>query len=134
MGSPTPLVPSQNVPWIITTPDSGAPAFSAPNNHANQWLVIMGCLYLGFTIIQWLVDQCLDLPGWSGICAMLHIAWCVAWICYGGYVLFKDAGPICHHSAYSHAHLVFSTGVAMWVLMIVGLPFLVILCIAYWLS
>lgn len=127
------LPPADNVPWIIATPDAAPVGYLAAKNSLNIWLIVMGSIYLFFSVSTmgtFCVWDDWDEPKPKVTITLLHTLWCTAWIIYGGYILFTDTGKTCHHSSHPGAHTTYNMGLAAWILMLIAYPGL-FLCILY---
>lgn len=110
-------------------------------NALNHWLITYGAVFLASALvilplrwwwIQIAYEQDYDfspkahfLPGLKAVQAALLIAFamfCIAWIAYGGTLIFGTPGKTCKNSADLSGQKVYKVGLAMWILMILGLP------------
>jgi hypothetical protein len=130
--APTPFAPPPDAPpYYIYTPDASPIGLGTPKNALNTWLIVYGSVFLIVSLIQvgifWIFEYDNNWPRY-GIVA-LHLLWSIAWIIYGGILLFSKngAGQTCRHSVNKGGFRVWQTTLGMWVLMLLGLPGLFIM-------
>jgi hypothetical protein len=132
--------PAANTHTSITPPTGPTPS----TDLLNIWLILYGCIFLLFTVIYATV-KC----RWTSIAAeqdqdfspkadrlpmlrhtataiiFLFAAWCIAWIIFGGIILFGSQGKTCKNSINDSGKKVYKSVLAFWILMLIGLPGLV---------
>lgn len=124
----TPFSPPPDLPpYIIYTPDAAPDVPGKPANDLNRWLIVYGSVFLGLTLIQaflmFLFEY--DSKGPRVLGLFISMAWSLAWIIYGGIILFGKPGKTCKNSVDKRGYRVYQTTLAMWILMILGFPGLI---------
>ena len=123
-----PFTPPPDLPpYIIMTPDAAVPTPGTPSNSLNIWLIVYGSLFIALSVAQLFILAIYeyDSVGPRLMFMFLHLAWCLAWIIYGGILLFGSKGKTCKNSLAKGGYRVYQTSLAMWILMILGYPGLV---------
>jgi len=142
-----PLVPVS--PFQPAAPPPTADA--SLTNALNIWLIVYGGVFLGISLIvlvmrwYWIdiaYEQDYDFSTRVGRLTPLRIcqaallatflAFCIAWVAYGGTLLFGTPGKTCKNSADSGGRLVYKVSFALWILMILGLPPLGMMLVEIW--
>jgi len=126
--SSAPFSPPPNLPpYIIYTPEAAPEVPSKPVNDLNRWLVIYGSVFLGLSCLQLLVLCIFEYGSKTPrVLGMLFLIACsLAWIIYGGIILFGKQGKTCKNSIDKRGYRVYQTTLAMWILMIIGFPGLI---------
>lgn len=119
--------PPDAPPYMIYTPDAAPQVAGKPANELNRWLIIYGSVFLGLSCIQvfnlFLFEYDSKTPRVIGF--LFSMVWALAWIIYGGIILFGNPGKTCKHSIDKRGYRVYQTTLAMWILMILGFPGLI---------
>jgi hypothetical protein len=123
-----------------TTPEI-ANGLVGVHNNLNVWLIIYGSVFFAIALLmvplrwRWVniaaeddydfspdVDELKPLRKWHLVMVFLLAAWSIAWVAYGGVLLFGDEGKRCKYSTIASGKSVYKSVLGFWILMIIGLP------------